>query len=269
MAGALVVCCAIPSVARAQLPLEPMRESGQSITAAYEGWFRNADGTVSLLVGYFNRNSKETLDIPIGPNNRIEPGGPDMGQPTHFLPRRNWGVFQIELPADFGDQKLTWTIVANNQITEIPMGLDPLWEVRPYREDTMGNTPPAIRFEPDGPGAQGPPSGIVHEYTASVSAPLPLTVWATDDNIVDSNRRPLEGPPLRLFWSKYRGPGDVTFADPRPLPAEQSGKATTTATFGASGEYLLRVQGNDVTRDGGGGSQCCWTNAHVRVTVTP
>src|SRR5215831_12845064 len=65
-----------------------IKESGQSITGAYEGWYPNPDGTSTMLVGYFNRNSKEVFDIPVGPNNRIEPGGPDQGQPTHFLPRR-------------------------------------------------------------------------------------------------------------------------------------------------------------------------------------
>ena len=76
-----------------QLPLEPAHDSGQSVTGAYEGWFKNPDGSFSLLLGYYNRNLKQPLDIPVGPNNRIEPGGPDRGQPTHFLPnRRNpWG----------------------------------------------------------------------------------------------------------------------------------------------------------------------------------
>ena len=40
-------------------------------------------------------------DIPIGPNNRIEPGGPDMGQPTHFLPGRQYGMFSIPVPREF------------------------------------------------------------------------------------------------------------------------------------------------------------------------
>src|SRR5262249_11027744 len=57
-----------------------IRERGSSVTGAYEGWY-NKDGDTYLLVGYFNRNTKEELDIPIGSNNRIEPGGPDMGQP--------------------------------------------------------------------------------------------------------------------------------------------------------------------------------------------
>src|SRR5580700_4911639 len=69
-----------------QVQTGPMHDSGQSITAAYEGWFRNPDGTFSLLFGYYNRNLKQELDLPPGSGNRIEPGGPDVGQPTHFLP---------------------------------------------------------------------------------------------------------------------------------------------------------------------------------------
>jgi hypothetical protein len=45
------------------------------------------------------------------------------------------------------------------------------------------------------------------------------------------------------------------------------GKTTTTATFSRAGEYMLRVQGNDSSGEGGGGFQCCWTNAYVKVTV--
>src|ERR1019366_7730148 len=68
------------------LPIEPAREAGNSVTGAFEGWFKNPDGTFSLLLGYYNRNQKQEIDLPIGPANRIEPGGPDRGQPTHFLP---------------------------------------------------------------------------------------------------------------------------------------------------------------------------------------
>src|SRR5206468_5318616 len=89
---------------------EPARESGQSITGAFEGWFKNPDGSFSLLLGYYNRNQKQEIDIPIGPDNRIEPGGPDRGQPTHFLTGRQWGLFVVRVPADFGDNKITWTL---------------------------------------------------------------------------------------------------------------------------------------------------------------
>jgi hypothetical protein len=264
--GFLVLAAA--NLILAQLPLEPVKEAGQSVTGAYEGWYQNRDGSYSLLVGYFNRNSRETLDIPVGANNRIEPGGPDQGQPTFFQPRRQWGVFTITVPKDFGDKKLTWTIVANGQTTTIPMSLNPLWIVTPLKDEALGNTPPAIRFEPGGTAHQGPPRGIATSFTAKAAEPLTLTVWATDDGVVPPESRGRGGAGPAVSWSKFRGPGTVTFANARPQVDRTDGKATTTATFSAPGEYVLRAQSNDSTGDGGGGFQCCWTNAHVKVTVS-
>ena len=40
--------------------------------------------------------------MPIGPNNHFEPGNPDMGQPTHFLTRRRYGMFMVTVPKEFG-----------------------------------------------------------------------------------------------------------------------------------------------------------------------
>src|ERR1700730_18415937 len=101
----LGVAAALGSAAfvRAQdFPLEPLHQTRQSVTGAYWGWFRNQDGSFSFLLGYFNRNLKEDLVIPVGTNNRIDPGGPDQGQPTHFLSGRQWGVFTVTVPKDFG-----------------------------------------------------------------------------------------------------------------------------------------------------------------------
>jgi hypothetical protein len=243
---------------------EPVRESGQSVTGAFEGWYQNPDGTYSLLIGYFNRNSKEVLDIPIGPNNRIEPGGPDQGQPTYFLPRRQWGVFRIVVPKDFGNKKLTWTIVANGQTTSIPMSLNPLWVVEPFKDAANGNTPPVIKFEPNGSSFTGPPHGFARTLTTAVQQPLELSVWVSDDRPARGAR----GSGGAVSWTKFRGPGEVTFGNGRAA-SDPDGKTSTTATFSAPGEYVLRGQANDTTGDGGGGFQCCWTNVHVKVTVTP
>jgi hypothetical protein len=242
---------------------DPVRETGQSVTGAFEGWYQNPDGTYSLLVGYFNRNSKEVLDIPVGPNNRIEPGGPDHGQPTHFLPRRQWGVFRVVVPKDFGNKKFTWTIVANGQTTSIPMTLNPLWVVEPFKDAGNGNTPPVIKFEPEGPSFTGPPQGIARALTTKLNVSLPLTVWVTDDRPMRGGR----GGAGPLTWSAFRGPGNVTFDEERPAPDAQ-GKTVTAAKFSAPGDYILRAQANDTTGDGGGGFQCCWTNVHVKVTVS-
>lgn len=255
----------------AQLPLAPPRDAGQSITPAYEGWYRNDDGTYSLLVGYFNRNLKETLDIPVGPNNRIEPGGPDLGQPTHFLPRRQWGVLVIKVPADFGTRKYTWTIVANGQPMSIPLGLTKGYQVEPLKDAAMGNTPPVFRFAPDGPPQQGPPGPAAATLEGTAGRPVELTVWASDDGFQDPRRAtPMTGPPVTVTWSVHRGEGEVAFSETRPkVDVANGGKTTTTATFSKAGEYVLRVQGNDSSGEGGGGFQCCWTNALVKVVVKP
>ena len=73
-------------------------KSGQNVVPAYEGWVPNPDGTFSLVFGYFNRNWEEEMFIPVGPDNHIDPGGPDRGQPTYFAPRRGKSVFEIIVP---------------------------------------------------------------------------------------------------------------------------------------------------------------------------
>src|SRR5688572_25079783 len=113
---------ALPAAAqksRQPLTLEPLGVTGEAIFPAYEGWGPVKDGSSVFLIGYYNRNNKESLDIPIGQNNRIEPGGPDYGQPTHFEPSREHGVFAIRVPKDFGSKKLTWTITANGQTSAV------------------------------------------------------------------------------------------------------------------------------------------------------
>jgi hypothetical protein len=261
--------------AQQQLRMEPPHDSGQSVTPAFEGWFANADGTYSILYGYFNRNMKQELDIPIGPDNKIEPAGPDQGQPTHFLTRRQWGVFTVTVPKDFGSNKVSWTITANGVTTVIPAGLDPLWELSPLK-DASGNTPPFIGFSEKGPFVQGP-RAPTEMLSATVGVPLPLPLWVADDaKLIPGAERP-KTPPITLTWNKFRGPGAVVFSAEQPAiettdfaaPAQTTvhGKASTTATFSEPGDYTLHVVANDWTGEGGRGFQCCWTNAQVKVSV--
>ena len=261
--------------AQQQVYIEPPHDSGQGVTPAYEGWFPNSDGTFSILFGYYNRNQKQELDIPIGPENHIDPGGPDQGQPTHFLTKRRWGVFTVTVPKDFGGKKLTWTLVANGKTTQIPVGLDPLWELNPFK-DATGNTPPFIGFSQAGPFVNGP-RGQSQSLSGTMSSPVPLNIWVADDaSVIPGATRP-RTPAVTLTLSKFRGPGDVTFASDRPtLEAAEvqgtanpvfSGKASTTATFSEPGEYVLSVLANDWSGDGGRGFQCCWSNALVKISI--
>jgi hypothetical protein len=267
---------------------QSVRERGSSVTGAYEGWFYNKDGSVSLLVGYFNRNTKQEFDIPPGPNNRIEPGGPDQGQPTHFGPGRQYGIFTIKVPKDFGQKKLTWTLVSNGQTNTITLHTKPDYIVEPFEDAANKNTPPVLTFASDDLGWSGPPSGFAATYTATVGTPLELPLWITDEgpklNIPDPAGRGrgrgrggdaaaaaaagfTPPPPLAVVWSVMRGAG-VKFDETRPkIDHDHDNKTVVHATFSEAGDYVLRAQGNDSTGDGGGGFQCCWTNAHVKVTV--
>jgi hypothetical protein len=259
------------------LPLEPPHETGNSVTGSFEGWFKYPDGTFGLLVGYYNRNRSQEIEIPVGPENHIDPGGPDRGQPTHFLPGRAWGMFTIKVPADFGESKLTWTIVANGKATSIPLSLKPDWEISPFVEASVGNTPPVIRFTEKDAGVQGP-QVFVKERTAKARTPLTVTVYVADDAKYTSNsgaKPKVLPPPVILTWTKYRGPGEVVFSNNKPVvekiagSAAFNGQATTTATFSEPGEYLLHITANDYSGEGGAGFQCCWTTAQVKVTVGP
>jgi hypothetical protein len=263
---------------------EPRKQFGSSITGAFEGWFTSPSDkdARTFLIGYFNRNTQQELDIPIGPNNRIEPGGPDMGQPTHFLPGRRFGMFAIPAPKDFTSQdKYTWTIFANGKFTTIPLWLNPDYVISPFSEIAVGNTPPVIRFEAGGTPIQGPIATLAQApiRTALLAKPLALTLWITDDmKYTSGTSAPRTGdrPPVTVLWSKYRGPGAVRFDKDRP-PAEGTasesqgfnGKATTNVTFKEPGDYVLQVTVNDYSGDGGGGFQCCWTTSLVKVSVTP
>jgi hypothetical protein len=257
-------------VPQTNLPLDPIRERGNSITPAFEGWFPNDDGSFSLLLGYYNRNTKEALDIPIGPNNRVEPGGPDQGQPTHFETGRQWGVFVVKVPKDFGAKKITWTIVANGETQAIPFILSKGYPISPYKELGMGNQPPTLAFAQGGAKVTGPPTAVASTFEGGVGKPVAISIWVEDPKPSGEGAAPAGRGSLSVAtvsFHKFRGPGAVTFDKARIPVQKQGDMISTAATFAAPGEYLLRVQANDESGEGGGGFQCCWTNTYVKVTV--
>ena len=93
---------------------------------------------------------------------------------------------------------------------------------------------------------------------------------------------PVEWPDESIwnFAELFGGPGEVIFnseqsegAEPEVIQVEfedlDGGEAAITATFSEPGEYRLMVTANDISGDGVGGDQCCWTTGFVDVTVTP
>ena len=223
--------------------LEPLGTTGEAVYPAFEGWGPLKDGSNVLLLGYFNRN-KEPIDVPIGPDNRIEPGGSDFGQPTHFHSGRQWGVFAITVPKDFGTRKLTWTLTANGHTSTVQFWLNPQYWIDFYKNGANGNEPPRIKFSPTGPELIGPPRDkFVQTLTATVGQPLDLTAWAADQ------------PPTITFEASAPGagaaaPGRETRKPPvnEPLPAIIGGRviAGTPAAAGGAAAAAARERRGDI-----------------------
>ena len=206
------------------------------------------------------------------------------------------GLFSIALPKDFGNKKATWTIVANGLTNTVTLHTQADYIVEPFGDAANKNTPPALKFRPTvrrsrgrrrpSPRSTRPRSGLrlpsrCGRPTKARRSTSPSRAGAAAGQR-RARRRGRRGgpatpaefqppPPLALTWSVYRAAaaGGVKFDNPKPAIDKADGKATVQATFSAPGEYMLRVEGNDSTGVGGGGFQCCWTNAHVSVTVKP
>jgi hypothetical protein len=208
---------------------EPVVNSGGPIYAAFEGQGPLKDGRTVLLLGSFNRNRTQVVDIPIGPDNAIEPGGPDYGQPTHFLTGRQHGMFAIVLPKDFGTKKLTWTINANGHKNVVTFWANPHYWIDFYKNTANGNEPPRIKFAMNGPEYMGPPvEKTVATLSASVGQPLDLTAWAADQPSTitfESGAEPAGPPPA----AATRKPAN------EPPPAFIGGRVVSVAPAAGGG----------------------------------
>ena len=268
VAVAGLISCAIAAASEAaiaQAPLAPAAATGQTVTPAFEGWYRNADGTFSISFGYFNRNTKEVLSIPVGHDNFVSPGGANQGQPTFFYPRRHWGVFAVKVPADFGDKKVVWTVKIRGQTFAIPGSLREEWQIDALEgEAGSNNTPPVLSVGPDGPEGRGP-AGVTVEREATVGKPITIDVIAKDDGAGLTRG----GYPVILTWFTHQGPVEAAFGTQSAKLTPTGGKSSTTVTFSKPGDYVIRVRANDSDVVAAGHSQCCWTNAFVKVRVTP
>ena len=280
---AVAVATVLAAAATAPVPAgaaQPGREHGQSITPVYEGYVQKPDGSFDLLFGYLNRNWVEQPVVEIGPDNFLDPGGPDLGQPTHFLPRRNRFVFRVPVPADFGRGEVVWTLTVNGVTAQAFGTLRQGYAIDDtvlmanfggggpggFRPDTVGNRAPMLTVETG------------RELTVAVGEPVTLRAVATDDG--RPGRRPIPdlwigrnrsvlfaATGLRLSWIRYRGPAPVVFDPPQtkvwedlrdgggspwsagwePPPIPPDNRWVVGATFSAPGTYVLRC----IAHDGG------------------
>jgi hypothetical protein len=229
---------------------------GQDVVPSYDGFLKNADGTFTMVFGYMNRNYEEELVIPAGPDNKLEPGIADQGQPTYFLPRRHAWVFRVKVPADWGNKELVWTIMSHGRTEKAYGSLQSDEEIIERLIMTRGNLSPGLD-DPNKP----PAVSISPVSEASTGNPVTLTALVSDDGLPKprvpkaapaaaqgtaqtntSTARPRLG--LNVTWFEYRGPGKATFDDAGPILVS-NGQAVTKAHFAVPGTYVLRVTAND------------------------
>ena len=248
-------------------------DAGQNIAPVFEGWEANPDGTFSMVFGYLNRNYKEEPEIPIGPDNSIEPGGPDQGQPTHFYPRRQQFMFKVRVPADFGKKEIAWTLTRNGRTDKAIGSLVMEYELSELvlSENRGGFANDGTTMKPN--KAPAVTINAPAQQTIAVGTGLMLTASASDDGIPEprpaaappSARKPDAPPPalvtvrtagpktqqvvkpnregLAVTWTHYRVPGKASFDPMSGLVKD--GKATTKVSFSHPGKHQIRAYADD------------------------
>ena len=174
---------------RADAQMRFTYSKGQSVEPAYEGWMPNDDGSFTMYFGYMNPNWEEQLDVPIGPDNKIEPGGLDRGQPTHFYPRRNPFLFTIRVPKDFGEKELIWTLASNGRTRKAYASLKTDYQIDKQvisteiggdggslRDELRYNIPPELEIQGEA------------RKTVKVGEPLTLVALAGDPDNLPARR---------------------------------------------------------------------------------
>ena len=202
-------CFAVLAVASSYVTSAQIRyATGQNVVPVFEGWERNADGSFTMVFGYMNRNYEEEVDVPVGPDNALEPGGADQGQPAHFYARRQQYVFSVRVPKDWGKQDLVWALTSHGKTEKAYGTLMPVWEIDAgtYQQNRGG--PGALGEEDDPPSikVEGAP-----QRSVAAGAALTLDAFVTDDgrptarpSQSGSNAR-VEGPLMQAMVRLDRG----------------------------------------------------------------
>jgi hypothetical protein len=273
LAAGLFVIAASVLVAQPPVPTyigQTKFASGQDVVPVFEGWLKNADGSFTFVFGYFNRNFKEEPVVPAGPDNKLEPGPVDCGQPTYFLPRRQSFLFRVQVPKDWGQKELVWSLTVNGRTEKAFASLLPEEEITERMIMTRGGLLPGDD-DPNKP----PQIAISPVVSASAGKPVTLTAMVTDDGLpkpraprapkagaapAQSNgagARPRGG--LTVSWLEYRGPAKVVFEATGPIVVS-GGQAIATAQFSEPGTYVLRATASDGALS---------TRAEITIVVKP
>ncbi len=272
-------------------PLANFQKSGDLVAPFFDGWIDNGDGSVTMVFGFMNRNTDEIVDIPLGPNNYIQPVQFDGVQPSHFpvydrrglTGIRERGAFAVTVPAGMAGTEVVWTLSHAGHSYSIPGRAVSVAYEMSSDPRALGSLNPAVRFTRDGPEGIGREGVMGPRVTASVGTPVTLSAYVQDrgargqyevDNLYQVGTEWIlhQGPAIPEFESAAMTgrAREAAAGEGAMITSDDWTMATTQATFSEPGEYIIRLRVDNWTApDSKMDNQCCWTNGYVPVTVTP
>jgi hypothetical protein len=115
----LVAIVAVPLGLCLAAPAQAATTPSKSIVPFMNCYWDNHDGTYDALVGYNNKNTTAQT-IPVGTNNRFQPGAQYRGQPTVFQPGIKNNVFVVKASAADVSNGLNWYLTDNVVVISTP-----------------------------------------------------------------------------------------------------------------------------------------------------
>jgi len=212
-------------------------QQNQPIYPAYDGFWKNPDGSYTVAFAYFSHNA-ETVTVPAGTANAFAPAPGDRQQPTVFKPG-HWRFQCVMVVGPEFDGKMVWTLSYAGTTTGTSQHmLQSNWylvegaeEVKKidYAKVKRGvclNRAPVVRVL----GTVGRGENAKLAPVASVGEQYSLFGSVNDEGLP-------RGRTIVTGWKQVSGPGTAKFQD--------AAVARTHVSFPAPGEYVLELTASD------------------------
>ncbi len=244
---------------------EVIRSKGQPVIPLFDGWFPNEDGSSTICFGFFNMNSQEALNVPLGESNYLETDYPGLDLsgvmlPTHFDPlppryRHVFCAFSINVPVGFDSgNRITWYLNSNRQELKVPGKVTAPYVLDEPSSNGRGDVAPLVRLEGSPQAIRGR-AGIQFPQLIQAKVNEPITLSAHIGHADEE---------VWVGWSHHSGPGTVEFSN-KEYVTESGSSTSTQLQISEAGEYVIRMQ----TIDDVAAFEfyCCHTNAYFSIQV--
>jgi hypothetical protein len=271
-------------------PLSTRGTTGEIVAPMFNGWIANEDGSTTMIFGFANQNRTATVDVPLGPNNKLEPAQLQGAQPTHFpvYSRRGFvgiqerGAFGVTVPADMTGTEVIWTLTSGGNTYSIPGRATSAAYELSAGISASGSLRPAIRFSEGGPESVNEVGIYAEPKTVKVGQALTLSALMQDRGERDGYADVVPYYDLGTFWVMHQGPAEPEIETPEiagSVRAENNPidpninewtEVSTQVTFPEPGNYIIRLRvDNFEAPDSQFDNVCCYSNAYFPVTVNP